>query len=411
MDSWTAHTPSPNLKFESSPTESLLSTPSEMYPSLFGTDSSSAVNPLEMMTPRSYSEDPQSDASVLAGMTPAPETPSASGPGSEKKQTKKRKSWGQVLPEPKTNLPPRKRAKTEDEKEQRRVERVLRNRRAAQSSRERKRQEVEGLEQQNKQLQTLLHQAQQTNLALIEELKKFQRSSGVALRPSPVTFSHELFSSQDGHSIPVGEASSLEHLLTTIPANTTVNPASLSPTLTPVPEAEEEEDEAATAATPLADNTSSMKEHASPDATQHPAAMLCDDLQCRSAGAAPSAWLATSQQHDAFSMSAPFDSDRYVIESGLLASPNSIDLEYDYMAGDDASAFPFSNDFDINDFLADDSASNEQQTQHQSYGCAAADSSFHNPKTEVSSEDPYLQPHSGASPDGCDDGGIAVGVI
>ena len=83
----------------------------------------------------------------------------------EKKPTKKRKSWGQELPTPKTNLPPRyaphsvtnhhasqanvhisKRAKTEDEKEQRRIERVLRNRQAAQSSRERKRQEVEKLE-------------------------------------------------------------------------------------------------------------------------------------------------------------------------------------------------------------------------------------------------------------------------
>ncbi|KAK3367229.1 hypothetical protein B0T24DRAFT_635300, partial [Lasiosphaeria ovina] len=319
MDSWAAHTPSPNLKFESSPTESLLSTPSEMYPSLFGTDSST-VKALEMMTPRSYSEDPQSDASVLAGMTPAPETPSASGPGSEKKQTKKRKSWGQVLPEPKTNLPPRKRAKTEDEKEQRRVERVLRNRRAAQSSRERKRQEVEGLEQQNKQLQTLLHQAQQTNLALIEELKKFQRSSGVALRPSPVTFSHELFSSQDGHNIPVGDASSLEHLLATIPANTTVNPASLSPTLTPVPEVEEDEDEAATAATPLADNTSSMKEHASPDATQHPAAMLCDDLQCRSAEAAPSAWLATSQQQSAPSLALFLPLQLLLISTSVMLS-------------------------------------------------------------------------------------------
>ncbi|KAL9102423.1 MAG: hypothetical protein Q9163_002415 [Psora crenata] len=74
----------------------------------------------------------------------------------DQKPTRKRKSWGQELPTPKTNLPPRyalpqyhdvrKRAKTEDEKEQRRIERVLRNRAAAQSSRERKRQEVEKLE-------------------------------------------------------------------------------------------------------------------------------------------------------------------------------------------------------------------------------------------------------------------------
>ncbi|OWB77115.1 hypothetical protein B5S32_g1275 [[Candida] boidinii] len=43
-------------------------------------------------------------------------------------------------------LPPRKRAKTAEEKEQRRVERILRNRRAAHASREKKRKHVEYLE-------------------------------------------------------------------------------------------------------------------------------------------------------------------------------------------------------------------------------------------------------------------------
>ncbi|ODV83527.1 hypothetical protein CANARDRAFT_209154 [[Candida] arabinofermentans NRRL YB-2248] len=43
-------------------------------------------------------------------------------------------------------LPPRKRAKTDEEKEQRRVERILRNRRAAHASREKKRRHVEHLE-------------------------------------------------------------------------------------------------------------------------------------------------------------------------------------------------------------------------------------------------------------------------
>ena len=61
------------------------------------------------------------------------------------RQAKKRKSWGQELPEPKTTLPPRKRAKTDDEKEQRRIERIKRNRAAAHNSRERKRQETETL--------------------------------------------------------------------------------------------------------------------------------------------------------------------------------------------------------------------------------------------------------------------------
>lgn len=46
----------------------------------------------------------------------------------------------------KSSLPPRKRAKTKEEKEQRRVERILRNRRAAHASREKKRKHVEYLE-------------------------------------------------------------------------------------------------------------------------------------------------------------------------------------------------------------------------------------------------------------------------
>jgi hypothetical protein len=86
-----------------------------------------------------------------AASTPAPsfmdgpDTPRPSD-SSSSKPVKKRKSWGQVLPEPKTNLPPRKRAKTADEKEQRRIERVKRNRLAAHNSRERKRQEVDLLQ-------------------------------------------------------------------------------------------------------------------------------------------------------------------------------------------------------------------------------------------------------------------------
>ena len=46
----------------------------------------------------------------------------------------------------KSTLPPRKRAKTQEEKEQRKIERILRNRRAAHASREKKRKHVEYLE-------------------------------------------------------------------------------------------------------------------------------------------------------------------------------------------------------------------------------------------------------------------------
>ncbi|KAF4306266.1 hypothetical protein GTA08_BOTSDO05666 [Botryosphaeria dothidea] len=78
---------------------------------------------------------------IAAGATPS----NISTSSNQKQGPKKRKSWGQVLPEPKTNLPPRKRAKTADEKEQRRIERVKRNRLAAHNSRERKREEMERL--------------------------------------------------------------------------------------------------------------------------------------------------------------------------------------------------------------------------------------------------------------------------
>ena len=65
---------------------------------------------------------------------------------------KKRKAWGQPVPEIVPILPPRKRAKTAEEKEQRKNERILRNRRAADKSRQRQKAQQAGLEQQNKDL-------------------------------------------------------------------------------------------------------------------------------------------------------------------------------------------------------------------------------------------------------------------
>jgi transcriptional activator HAC1 len=47
---------------------------------------------------------PSATSSSLLDIPAADSTPK----GSESRQVKKRKSWGQVLPEPKTNLPPRK---------------------------------------------------------------------------------------------------------------------------------------------------------------------------------------------------------------------------------------------------------------------------------------------------------------
>ncbi|KAF2727962.1 hypothetical protein EJ04DRAFT_569916 [Polyplosphaeria fusca] len=103
--------------------------------------------------------------------SPLPPTSHPTPPPSEGKQAKKRKSWGQVLPEPKTSLPPRKRAKTEDEKEQRRIERVKRNRLAAHNSRERKRQEYEYIQAEKDQLELDLRNAQKKMAKMAAQLK------------------------------------------------------------------------------------------------------------------------------------------------------------------------------------------------------------------------------------------------
>lgn len=60
---------------------------------------------MDMMSPQSFSEDRQTPQ--LPAISEEMEgTPDPEDSPSDKK-TKKRKSWGQVLPEPKTNLPPR----------------------------------------------------------------------------------------------------------------------------------------------------------------------------------------------------------------------------------------------------------------------------------------------------------------
>lgn len=68
----------------------------------------------------------------------------------------------------KSTLPPRKRAKTKEEKEQRRVERILRNRRAAHASREKKRKHVEYLESYVLKLEANLEKSQGNFLRLKE---------------------------------------------------------------------------------------------------------------------------------------------------------------------------------------------------------------------------------------------------
>ncbi|KAI0551701.1 hypothetical protein F4679DRAFT_537675 [Xylaria curta] len=280
METSQISTPAPQVKFEASPAESFLSTPGELYPSLFASTPETAMDPEGVMTPESYAGDDNTSS------TPAAEA--------EKKPVKKRKSWGQVLPEPKTNLPPRKRAKTEDEKEQRRVERVLRNRRAAQSSRERKRLEVEALEQRNAALEAALREQQKQTLALMEELSKLRRNAGVVSRspsplhvfqPSPMTLSQPLFQeSANGTAQP--HSGILDDLIMMPEQDGTVDPSSISPELNPVADSDLKTTSTTTVAEtePVAAPSTAAT---SSDVTQHPAAVLCD-LQCPSVEAAPS---------------------------------------------------------------------------------------------------------------------------
>ncbi|KAI0190531.1 transcriptional activator hac1 [Xylaria flabelliformis] len=292
METSQTSTSAPQVKFEASPAESFLSTPGELYPSLFAsTPTATAMDPEGVMTPESYADDDNTASN------PDPSTPAAEG---EKKPVKKRKSWGQVLPEPKTNLPPRKRAKTEDEKEQRRVERVLRNRRAAQSSRERKRLEVEALEQRNAALEAALREQQKQTMALMEELSKLRRNAGVVSRspsplnvfqPSPMTLSQPLFQeSADGTAQP--HSGIMDDLIMMPEQDGTVDPASISPELNPIADSDLKTTSTTTVAEtePVAAPSTAA---ASSDVTQHPAAVLCD-LQCPSVEAVPS-WAAQTQ--------------------------------------------------------------------------------------------------------------------
>ena len=97
----------------------------------------------------------------------------------EQSSRKKRKAWGQPVPEIKQILPPRKRAKTAEEKEQRKNERILRNRRAADKSRQRQKAAVADLE-----VRTV--RIEKENASLRELLDRYQTRFGVqADFPSP----------------------------------------------------------------------------------------------------------------------------------------------------------------------------------------------------------------------------------
>ena len=238
-------------------------------------------------------------------MTPDPTSPESSynikeeqgEDGEPRKPTKKRKSWGQELPTPKTNLPPRydiafisndcastndtfrKRAKTEDEKEQRRIERVLRNRQAAQSSRERKRQEVEKLEgekqsieQQNAALKQQLMTVEHEKWLLRQQVAKMTAQMEAIKRGSSTPDVSTPPLEPDHEQIIKKEFDDYQFALPTPRSSLRASSASFSSPSTATYSG---------SSTPATISLGLDALTASPDMTQHPAAMLCD-LQCQS---------------------------------------------------------------------------------------------------------------------------------
>ena len=212
---------------------------------------------MEMIENYDHSPSPahHSSNSSEASHTPAPESNGS-------KPVKKRKSWGQVLPEPKTSLPPRKRAKTEDEKEQRRIERVKRNRLAAHNSRERKRQEYEVLQTEKDELEANM-QAYKQKMAEMEAELRYYRSKYP------------------------GEAPQQVFDLATPPSDTfdTICPAQIPTSFPSPPESMDSMDSPRDSSCQPETPPSSFEASPEFDSTQYPAAILCD-LPCQSTAGA-----------------------------------------------------------------------------------------------------------------------------
>ena len=181
-------------------------------------------------------------------------TPSASSDAGtvvkDESNKKKRKAWGQPVPEIVPILPPRKRAKTAEEKEQRKNERILRNRRAADKSRQRQKAAQAGLEQQNKDL--IAENAQMRDF--LQQHGLLSEFAFVAPPPS-VDFSEE---NNDQTETPVF-------------SHPTPPSSELEPTESPclAPELD------------MSKVTVSTVPSSLTDLTQYPAVILCD-LQCQS---------------------------------------------------------------------------------------------------------------------------------
>lgn len=180
------------------------------------------------------------------------------------------------MPEPKTNLPPRKRAKTADEKEQRRIERVKRNRLAAHNSRERKRAEVEALQLEKDELEARL-------MAMEEQMRQKDQELAVYRNMFPEANKANLDSLNPSMNSTL-QANPLEAFQTKNEPITINEPAMTTSTQTSPDSLLSTVDSFDSPMTQLTDDPATPHQATRAvdlDQTQHSAVMLCD-LQCRS---------------------------------------------------------------------------------------------------------------------------------
>src|SRR6201992_1373902 len=138
----------------------------------------STVNPAQLSISQSTVNGSNSRAAA------APEASATKETGSESKK-RKNGSWGAPVGDFKRVIGPRKRAKTEEEKVQRQKERTLRNRRAAEASRQRKAEQYALIEQQRNYLQDLLGKFIEQNTSMIKDIR--QRYPSIRA-PEPIAF-------------------------------------------------------------------------------------------------------------------------------------------------------------------------------------------------------------------------------
>jgi len=235
---------------------------------------SSDIDPSDLSTPGYESAMP----------SPAPTD------GERQANKRKRKAWGQPIPEFKEVIGPRKRAKTAEEKEQRKNERILRNRRAADKSRQRQKAAVVELEA--KQIRM-----EQENAALRSVLAQYQSKFGSLpgfsfptdapcqpLDPHPSTNLDVQLAPESKYNplTPLSfDGNSVSQTTPRTPALSYGSPMTLSTNHSPslAPTLFPSQDQASTE-TEHYDDLAALVNFDETGMTQYPAAILCD-LQCQ----------------------------------------------------------------------------------------------------------------------------------